>query len=216
MLMKMRSITREKHDLLLQLRREGMSIPEISAYSGIAKTTVQRHVKGIVVPETFLKRLREKQGGAKKRAKGMRENCLEEAGTLLGKLSSRDFLMIVIGLYWGEGTKRDFSLINSDPKLLQTFMVCLEKIGISKNRISLSLRVHSDISISESKTFWANTLRMPRDEIRRVEVIQGRKKGKLKYGMCRIRISSGIRDRLLIQSAISLIGKEASERVLSA
>lgn len=214
--MKMRSITHEKHDLIVRLRKEGMSIPEISAYSGMAKTTIQRHVKGVVVPKALQKRLKEKQGGAKRRANGMRENCLEEASLLVGKLSSRDFLMIVIGLYWGEGTKRDFSLINSDPKLLQTFMICLKEIGISKERISLSLRVHSDISIPESKTFWANTLKMPRDEIRRVEVIEGRKNGKLKYGMCRIRISSGIRDRLLLQSAIGLIGKEASEKVLSA
>ena len=48
-----------------------------------------------------------------------------------------------------------------------------------------------------------------------VEVIEGKKKGKLPYGMCRVRISSGIRERLLIQSAIQLIGKEASEKVLS-
>lgn len=212
----MKSVTPDKHDLLIKLRVEGMSIPEISAYTGIAKTTVQRHVKDVVIPEPLLRRLKEKQGGAKGRANGMRENCTEEASLLVGSLSSRDFLMILIGLYWGEGTKRDFSLINSDPKLLQTFMVCLNEIGIPKERISLSLRVHSDISISESKAFWATTLGLSRNEILRVEIIEGRKKGKLRYGMCRVRISSGIRDRLLIQAAIGLIGKEASERVLSA
>ncbi|MDP3402647.1 MAG: hypothetical protein Q8S35_01675, partial [bacterium] len=179
------------------------------------KTTVQRHVKEIEIPPIFLKRLKERQGGAKQRAKGLRENCFEEATGFLGELSKRDYLILLIGLYWGEGTKRDFSIINSDPKLLQTFMVCLRAAKIDLERISLSLRVHSDISIHESKKFWSSSLGVPIERIGRIEVIEGKKKGKLAHGMCRIRVLSGIRERLLIQSSIELIGKEAAEKVLS-
>lgn len=211
----MNRLTMERHDALVQLRLSGMSIPEICRKTGVPKTTVQRHIKGTEVPPEFLKRLKEKQGGARKRAQGLRENCLEEASEFLGALSKRDYLILLVGLYWGEGTKRDFSIINSDPKLLQVFMLCLRAANIGLERITLSLRLHSDISIKESKRFWSNTLGVPIERIGRIEVIEGKKKGKLVHGMCRIRVLSGIRERLLIQSTITLIGKEASEKVLS-
>ena len=211
----MNRLTNEAHARLIQLRLFGMSIPEITRETGVPKTTVQRHLKGIEVPQEFRKRLKEKQGGAKSRAAGLRENCLEEADAFLGTLSERDYLILLVGLYWGEGTKRDFSIINSDPRLLQAFMLCLRAAKISLERVSLSLRVHSDISAEESKMFWARTLGVPVERMGRIEVIEGKKKGKLPYGMCRVRVLSGIRERLLIQSSIELIGKEASEKVLS-
>lgn len=211
----MMRIAKEVREEIIRLRACGLSIPEIFRKTGVSKTSVQRYVKGIVVPEASLKRLKEKQGGAKQRAAGLRENCIEEAALMLGTLSKRDYLILLIGLYWGEGTKRDFSIINSDPKLLQTVMLSLKMTGVSLERISLSLRLHSDISIARAKRFWSRALDVSEERIGRIEIIEGKKKGKLPHGMCRIRVSRGIRDRLILQSAITLIGKEASKRVLS-
>jgi hypothetical protein len=134
----------------------------------------------------------------------------------LGEISQRDYLFLLLGLYWGEGTKKDFTIINSDPFLLQTFVYCLKTLGISKDRLSLSLRVHSEISVKEAKAYWARTLGLSLKPIERIEVIEGKKKGKLRHGMCRVRVKSGIRDRLLIQTAIAIIGKECSKRIVSA
>ncbi len=206
-----RLLSRQKHDELILLRRQGKSIPEISRETGIAKTTVLRHVRGVAVPEEFKVRLREKQGGSKDRAKALRENMTEEAESVLGEFSRRDQLLLLIGLYWGEGTKKDFSIINSDPALLQAFIHCLGTLHISRERLALSLRVHREISIPEAKKFWASITGLSTQCIERVEVIDGKKKGKLPYGMCRVRVRSGIRERLLLQSAISLIGKASKE-----
>lgn len=211
----MRSISQLRHDELVSLRLKGMSIPEISRETGTAKSTVRRHINGVVVPEEFKNLLREKQGGAKLRAQGLRDNQLAEASRALGTVLDRDRLFLLIGLYWGEGTKRDFSVINSDPMLIQAILSSLPSLGISKDRISLSLRVHSDISVLQAKTFWSKVTGLPQNCIGRIEIIEGKKKGKLPHGMCRIRVRSGIRERLLIQSAISLIGKDAAERVIS-
>lgn len=210
-----RILSDEQHEYLVRLRRQGKSIPEISRETGTPITTVQRHIKEIQVPPEFQTILREKQGGSKDRAKGLRSNIATNAEKLLGEISHRDYLFLLIGLYWGEGTKRDFSLINSDPLLIQTLVHCLKNFGISKDRFSISLRVHSEISIPQAKRFWAQTTGLPSQIIERVEVIEGKKKGKLVYGMCRVRVRSGIRDRLFIQSAIALIGKECSKRILS-
>lgn len=199
-----------QHKYLVRLRKLGKSIPEISRETGTPVTTVQRHIKGVQVPIEFQTILREKQGGSKDRAKALRENTAAKAIELVGKMSRREYLFLLIGLYWGEGTKGDFSVVNSDPLLIRTLIRCLEAFGISKDRLGISLRVHKGISIPQAKKFWIQTTGLPMHLIGRVEVIEeGKKKGKLLHGMCRIRVKSGIRDRLLIQSAIALIGKES-------
>lgn len=209
-----RLLPEEKRKLVL-LRKQGKSIPEISRETGVAKTTVLRHIRGVDVPEEFRALLREKQGGSKDRAKAMRENMALKADAFLGKISDRDFLFLLIGLYWGEGTKGDFAVINSDPVLIQTFMYCLEILGITKERVSLTIRVHRETSIPQAKKFWAGVTGISEKLITQVEVIEGKKKGKLVNGMCRLRVRSGVRDRVFIQSAITSIGKECGKRILS-
>ncbi|HEY0948192.1 MAG TPA: helix-turn-helix domain-containing protein [Candidatus Paceibacterota bacterium] len=209
-------MSEEARLMIVARRLQGMSIPEISRETGMAKTTIQRYVKHVPISQEARRLLREKQGGGKERALGLRENSLERAKGLIGEINTRDTLFLLIGLYWGEGTKKDFSVINSDPNLLVAFLGCLDDMGIPRERISLSLRLHADISEPHACQFWSRTLNVPASRINRVEIIKGKKKGKLQYGMCRIRVRSGIRERLVIQSAIQLIGKEASKRVLSA
>ncbi|MDE2078811.1 MAG: hypothetical protein KGI73_00320 [Patescibacteria group bacterium] len=196
------------------MRKQGKSVPEISKETGVAKTTVLRHVHYIVVPEKFKSLLREKQGGSKARAQGLRENVLRETMDYMGTLSKRDLFFLLVCLYWGEGAKRDFTVINSDPLLIQTLLRGLESIGVSKSRLFFALRVHSNISIPKARRFWSATTGLPINTLRKVEVVDGKKKGKLPYGMCRIRVRSGIRERLRIQSAIALIGKESNKRLL--
>lgn len=210
-----RILSNEEHKHLIWLRQQGKSIPEISRETGTPITTVQRHIKGIQVPTEFQAILREKQGGSKDRAKGLRLNIAADIKERLGEMSHRDYLLLLVGLYWGEGTKKDFTVINSDPFLLQTFVCCLKTLNIHNDRLSLSLRVHTEISIPEAKAYWTRLLGLPHHIIERVEVIEGKKKGKLPHGMCRVRVRSGIRDRLLIQSAITIIGKECSKRIVS-
>ncbi|MEK7144605.1 MAG: hypothetical protein AAB794_01990 [Patescibacteria group bacterium] len=210
-----RILSDKQHKYLISLRKQGKSIPEISRETGTPITTVQRHIKGVQVPVEFQTILREKQGGSKDRAKGLRANIEIKAEKLLSKLSHRDYFFLLVGLYWGEGTKRDFTVINSDPLLIQTFIYCLKSLNIPNDRLSISLRVHTEISVSEAKVYWARMTGLSQQLIERVEVIEGKKKGKLPHGMCRVRVKSGIRDRLLIQSAIALIGKECGKGIVS-
>ncbi len=194
---------------------KGKSIPEISLLVGVSKTTVQRYVQTVEVPVEYRQRLREKQGGAKDRAIAVRKNVAREVESEIGALSERDRRMLLIGMYWGEGTKKDFGLINSDPLLIQAFISSLYAVGITKSRLSLSLRVHEGVSIQEARKYWSETTSLPQESIVFVEVIRGRKQGKLPYGMCRVRVRSGIRERLHVQTAIAWVGKDARKRVLS-
>lgn len=172
-------------------------------------------MKGVVVPKHLMRLLREHQGGAKERARALRENMKEEALRRISVLTQEHSFLLLTALYWGEGTKKDFAIINSDPRLIQTFISCLDSLGIEKRRISIALRVHSNISIKKAKNFWSKTTKTPIEDIGKVEVVVGRKEGKLEHGMCRVRVRNGIRERILIQSAIEVIGKLCSQKVLS-
>ncbi len=211
----MTQIPTNLRDRIHTFRKCGRSIPEIVAETGAAKTTVQRYVKNISIPEEYHQRLRERQGGSRLRAQGLRKNLEIEVLNSVGEISDRDLKMILIGLYWGEGTKRDLSVINSDVRLLQTFLWALYQLGIERKRISLSLRVHEEISIPDAKFYWSDALQVPENAITRVEVISGKKKGRLPYGMCRIRVSCGVRERLWIQTVIRIVGNTAKEKVVS-
>ena len=211
----MKKLSDTVHGRLVVLRKQGKSIPEISRETGVAKTTVLRHIRGVKVPEEFRAILREKQGGAKVRAQGLRKNILKDTTDYISAISERDLFFLLVGLYWGEGAKRDFSVINSDPFLIKTFLLGLQSIGIPHERLSFALRVHSNISISKAKRFWSQVTGLAESTLPKIEVIEGKKKGKLPYGMCRVRVRSGIRERLRIQSAIAIIGKKYGGRVLS-
>lgn len=212
----MKKIAKKKIEEIYDLRKNGHSILEIVKISGISQTTVQRYVKNVQVPQKFLVRLREKQGGAKERAVAIRERITTSATKFLKNLSQRDKLLILTGLYWGEGTKKDFSIINSDVFLIQTILFCLRNgLKISENRFQISIRTHTDVNISEAKKFWSTATGIPINNDTRIEIINGKKKGKLPYGMCRVRVKSGVKERIFIQSLISLIGKEAAQSVVS-
>ncbi len=203
----MRRLVGREHQKLVNLRLVGKSIPEISREIGVAKTTVLRHVKGVIIPEQYQAPLRERQGGSKERAAGLRANSMKKAEDLLQQLSSRDYLLLLIGLYWGEGTKGDFSLMNSDPLLIQTFISCIQHLGIDTGRLTYSIRIHQSVSRRSAIAFWSKITGLPKEAVVTVEVIpEGKKKGKLQFGMCRVRVKAGIRERLLIQSAIAIIG----------
>ena len=210
----MQKISKEKQTAILVLRLQGKSIPEIHREVNVGITTVQRYVKGVEVPTEFKKVLREKQGGSKERARGLRENSLEKAEKIVISMSERDRLFLLIGLYWGEGAKHDFSLINSDPLLLKTFIVCLQSLGIGQDRLSIAIRVHSNVAVEKAKKFWSKITGLKSTDIKYVEIIEGKKKGKLQYGMCRVRVKVGIKERLLLQSAITLIGKMSIQKVV--
>ena len=203
----MKKISYKKQQKIINLRKSGFSIPEISSVVNISKTTVQRYVRTVIVPERELLLLKVKQGGSKKRAEILRDKVEKEALRAVSSVSDRDSFFLLLGLYWGEGAKKDLSMINSDPLLIQSFLFCLRKIGVNNERVSVSLRVHKGVSIVRAKTFWASVTNKEIGAIRSVEVIEGKKKGRLQNGMCRVRIRSGIKERLLIQKSIEIIGK---------
>lgn len=188
-----------------KLREKGFSINEIAQETGKSKSVVSKYIQGVKVLPKYESLLRSKQGGSLERS---RKNWLQAqviARKLIGSLASRDRLLILTALYWGEGTKHELNIINSDVSLLKTFLCCIKEIGIEKSRIRASLRIFTDMDEEKSISYWSEALKIDRRQFYKTEIVEGKKKGKLPYGMCRLRVEKGGEYFKLLMSMIEMI-----------
>lgn len=96
-----------------------------------------------------------------------------------------------IGLFWGEGNKRNKSSIrlgNVDPRLIRAYMMFLNKIyGIDKDKLKFGLQIFSDISPMIAQRFWMNELSVKKSQFQKIIVTPsrgiGNYKNKSQYGV---------------------------------
>ncbi len=96
-----------------------------------------------------------------------------------------------VGLYWGEGNKRNKSSLrlgNVDPNLVKAFMSFLEKIySVDKHKLRFGLQIFSDVSSEIAKKFWMDKLNIQSSQFQKVIITPTRGKGtyknKSKYGV---------------------------------
>lgn len=175
-----------------QLRERGHSINEISEKLDRPKTTIFRYIQNVSIMPKFLKNWTGKRGGSRKIKLLKEEKAFGDAKKLIRALSSKEKLLFLCALYWAEGNKKDFILTNSDPNLIKVFISGLRDILlIPEDKIQVSLRIYEDIGREESLSFWSKIVKIPEENFLAVHRLCGRKKGKLTYGMCRIRVRKG-------------------------
>ncbi len=96
-----------------------------------------------------------------------------------------------LGLYWGEGTKRNRHAIrlgNTDPKLIKAFMIYLRKTFlINETKLRFGLQIFSDMSPKTALSFWVKELGVRRAQFQKVIVTPARSLGtyrqKTKHGV---------------------------------
>ena len=189
--------------IIKNLKRQGFSINEIRNLTGKGYGTVFRYSKNVEVMPKYLASWLSKRGGNKKIAENKWISARAEAKRLIKSLDGVSRLLILASLYWGEGTKKgDFCITNSDPELIKVFLVCLSQLDVGIDRLRVSIRIYEDIDKSEAIKFWSKIIGISEKDIVSVNVLAGRKVGKLKYGMCRLRISKG---EALMKKVLSII-----------
>lgn len=181
----------ELHKIKL-LRSQGYSIIEIASKLKRPKTTIFRHIQGVEILPEFLKNWAGKRGGSKKRKILKEIKSLKEAKELIQELSYKEKFILLSALYWGEGSKRDFGLSNTDPNLIKVFIACLKEVfKIDKTKLRVSIRIYEDLNKEECLNFWSKVTGVQKENFVNVNILAGKKKGKLEYGMCRVRVIKG-------------------------
>ena len=162
----MKKISALEAERIGELRRTGHSLPEIREIIGRGKGTIFRYAHSVTIAPEFVEIHRAKQGGSRARSAREWEKARGKAALYLGKLSSRDKILILAGLYWGEGTKRELNIINGDASLLRVFIICLGELGVLKENLRISLRLFEDIEEHRARMFWARELGVSAKAIR--------------------------------------------------
>jgi hypothetical protein len=174
------------------LRSSGYSLPEISREVGVPRSTVFRYVKDVEILPEFIELWKRKRSGSRHVRLLKEEKALKEAKELLGELSNKEKILFISALYWGEGSKRDFGLSNTDPKLIKVFIEGLRDVfKIDEDRFRISIRIFEDMDRDKCLDFWSNITGIAKDRFINVDVLKGKKNGKLEFGMCRIRVTKG-------------------------
>lgn len=190
--MSKRKINSETVRQIQKLREQGYSLPEISKTLNIPKTTVFRYIQNVRILSQHLAAWSIKRGGSRKRKMLKEYKALEEAKNSIGKLSDKEKVLFLSALYWAEGSKRDFGLSNTDPSLIRIFINGLRELfAIPNDRFRISVRLYEDLDINTCLSFWSEVVNMPKESFIGVNILLGKKTGKLKYGMCRVRVAKG-------------------------
>ncbi len=185
-------LTKETINKIKHLRRKGHSLSEISSQLNIPKTTILRHIKDVKILTKYVEQWLGKRGGSAKRKKIADEHAKIKAKQVIKSLSNKDKMLFLVALYWGEGTKKEFGLSNTDADLIKVFIKGLEEVfNISKNQLSISVRIYEDLDKEKCLKFWSGITGVPENKFINVNVLKGKKFGKLSYGMCRIRVKKG-------------------------
>lgn len=190
------------------LRKKGYSISEISLDLDKSKSVVSRYIQGVDVLPEYKEILIKKQGGSKIRSEELWKKYKINASEILKEISSRDRLILLIGIYWGEGTKKELNIINGDPVLLKAFVDIIKDFGVSKERIKASIRIYDNMNYKKALYFWSNMLDLSSESFFNPEIVNSNKKSKFKFGMCRLRVEKSSKEFKLLISLINNIKEQ--------
>jgi len=186
-----KALTKNQIDRIVFLRERGHSLPEIRRVTSHGSGTVLKYIQGTEILPEFRKLWKEKRRSSVFRMIREQKRALEQAKKIVKKIGKKEKILIAACLYWAEGAKRDFSLTNTDPLLIRTFVDCLKELGVRKERLSINLRIYEDLDKKKVCNFWSKIVGIPKEKIMYINILKGKKKGKLKYGMCRVRVKKG-------------------------
>ncbi len=187
---------------IVNARQKGYSVPEISRNYQVSKSTASRICKNVTILPEFVKRLEDRKRTSTIVSEENWKKAEVEMSQLCDKIDLQDKALIVSALYWAEGAKRDFSFTNTDPKMVAVFLTCLRDVfGVKDEEIKVSIRIFEDLIVGEAIKFWSFVVGFDISSTASIHLQTGSKKGKLKYGMIRLRVK---RSSLLLKKVTVL------------
>ena len=123
-------------------------------------------------------------------------------------LDASFLLGLGLGLYWGEGNKKNKTAVrlgNTDPRLIRSFLHFLSTLyRVDRNKFRFGIQVFSDMSPTAALSFWSKALGFPKSHFGKVVCTPSRGVGtyrdKTKHGVLTVYVSNKkLRDLLVRQ-----------------
>lgn len=230
---------RHLFDRVRKEREKGFSLGELSKKYSLSKSTVSLWCNDMKLSQSAKKLINKRWlvNTSKGREKGKNTNKLrrqqriekeyKEALKIVGKLSQRDVMVLCIGLYWAEGSKKEsgggFSFINSDAdmiKIIYNFLI--NTMNIKKDQLIIHLAVNISHKYREREIlkFWSNLLDFKLEDFGNTTFIKTPHTRQYNnhtkyYGMIRLKVrsSSWLRRRILGMIKIFIQNADVAQAV---
>ncbi|MBI5299382.1 MAG: hypothetical protein HY877_03695 [Deltaproteobacteria bacterium] len=193
-----------KRDKARALRAQGLSYGEIFSVIKASKSSISIWCRDIQVNPTQKIFLKKRGGVASKRGQHNKLNRAKEieqikqsASKEIGPLTSNEFKLAGLMLYWAEGgkTTRQIDFTNSNPKIIVLMMQRFRKIcEIDNSRFRIQLHLHSGQKEESIKAFWSSLMGIPLEQSYKSYIKKegtGHRKNKLYCGTVKIRVCNG-------------------------
>jgi len=189
-----------------ELRKSGQSIKKIAKILDVSQSSVSLWVRDIQLTKEQIEnlKLRHRTKTRKGGYFGKQEKYSEKFrrkrrkwqtdGRALAKIS--ESFRVGCILYWAEGTKesnKGVTFCNSDIDMMILFMKFLrEHFEFEEKRFALSINAYTNNGVSEQEIveFWLNALSLTKENLRKCYFKSSEFQGKLKYGICTVRLHS--------------------------
>ena len=152
-----------------ELRADAWTLQDIATELGVSKSSVSLWVRDV----EFTPRPRNRGHRSMKphpmhvRKMAEIERCHQEGTELIGRMSEREFLVLGVALYAGEGgkTEGEVRFANSDPRMIFTFVTWLRHFfDVDEARLRLRLYLHADLDVDAAIRFWSALTAIPPEQ----------------------------------------------------
>jgi hypothetical protein len=192
----------DKQQAAIKLRHDGKAANEIARILNVSNSSVYLWTKGIKLTPEQKKDIWHASGRKEEwsnKCSLKRKHWQDE-----GRFDAQNKILLhAMGcmLYWAEGGKdrNQLNFTNSDYRMVQLFLKFLrESFLVKDENVAIAINCFTDcgMSLETIQRFWLNALGLPITCMRKCTVnkyskySQGKRKGKLKYGTCCLRVSN--------------------------
>ncbi len=195
----------ELREKAISLRKEGYTYGEIKLLLNVAKGTLCTWLQAYPLSNEQIDRVKKERY---KRIEKYRQTMLNKRKARMdviyeaerkdiGLLSPREFYILGLGLFWGEGSKTksgSLEITNTDPVMLRFFKKwCEMGMNVLPSALRVSLHLYSDMCVEEESKYWSRELGIPlsqfhRPYIKKSNLTRVNHKGGFGHGTCRIAV----------------------------
>jgi transposase-like protein len=203
-----------------ELRRAGRAVKVIAKMLGVSQSSVSVWVRDIPLTAEQSDRLRKRELnastamvlGIKRRASERREAWRIEAERDFSFFWRNPDFVFGLGIYAGEGDKTGnvCAVTNSDPNILKAAFRFFDVIGVSKERVKLSVWSYPDLDTKEVENFWNQEIGItPRVYMTNGSLAGKGRRTKSRFGTARLKIcSTGVVFKTLLWLQMAYRGAE--------
>ena len=148
-----------------ELRAEAWTLQDIATELGVSKSSVSLWVRDVEFTPSPRRRTRAPRPSSLHiRKLAEIERCQIEGVDRIGVMTEREFLVMGLALYAGEGSKTDGEVrfANTDSRMMSLFAMWLRRFfDIDEERLKMRLYLHEGLDLDAANEFWSELLDVP-------------------------------------------------------